>query len=134
MQIDPFKDAPAEGARAMVHSALMALQERIDTWLIRELVGLDPGMNETAQFGYVLPLRSFARVNLDVIETDRAAWYSEREKYFRVCRLRGLYKTDLLQRFSYLFERVGLEDERKTEHLRLFERCAEAIFPVGQVK
>jgi hypothetical protein len=65
-----------------------------------------------------------------LIDIDRAQWYGKRDHYLRICRLRGLYKADLIQKFANLFVRVGLEDYRDDEHRRAFKRCAESLFPV----
>jgi hypothetical protein len=113
----------------MIEGALVSLEDRADTWLIRELIGLDPEMTEGTSYGFVVPLRAFASLAVNRIETDRAKWYGDREKYLRICRLRGIYKSDLIQKFANLFVRVGLEDHRIEEHRRLFKRCAQNLFP-----
>jgi hypothetical protein len=113
----------------MVESALTSLQDRLDAWLIRELIGLDPDMSQGSNFGFVVLLRAFSLLPVNRIETDRSKWYREQNKYLRICRLRGTYKADLVQKFANLFVRVGLEDHRNEEHRRLFKRCAQDLFP-----
>lgn len=110
--------------KAAIESALQALQTRIDTWLVKDLIGLDPDMLEQHTYGYVVPMRLFSRVEAADILKDRIEWYENKDKYLRVCRLRGIYKSDLMQRFSNMFSRIGLEDQRDEEHRRLFSRSA----------
>jgi hypothetical protein len=121
-----FNDVPP--GKRLVQEALSALETRIDTWLIRELQGLDPEMADVPSFGYVVPLRSLNFVPLELVETDRKRWYDRQDAYVRVCRLKAIYKTDLVHQFANLFIRVGLEDSRIDEHRRMFVRCAESLF------
>jgi len=127
--IQPSSANTIESSRDMIEGALVSLEDRADTWLIRELIGLDPEMTESTNYGFVVPLRLFARLAINQIETYRAKWYRDKEKYLRICRLRGIYKTDLIQKFANLFVRGGLEDHRNEEHRRLFKRCAQNLFP-----
>lgn len=117
--------------RRFLEGALCSLQERVDIWLIRELIGLDADMLEPPCFGYIVPLRSFSLLPVEKIDTDRNHWYGNRDHYLRICRLRGTYKFDPIQNFANLFVRVGLEDYRLVEHRRAFKRCAEGLFPEG---
>jgi hypothetical protein len=116
--------------RWLLERALGSLQDRSDTWLIKELIGLDPDMMSDTQHGFVVPLRSISSMPVESVTLDRITWYKQRDHYLRVCRLRGIYKADLVQSFANLFMRVGLEDYRKKEHERLFKRYAERLFPV----
>ena len=113
--------------KSAIENALQALQTRIDTWLIKDLIGLDPDMLEQHTYGYVVPMRLFSRVDTTEILKDKIEWYGDKDKYLRVCRLRCVYKSDLMQRFSNMFSRIGLEDQRDEEHRRLFSRSASAI-------
>lgn len=113
--------------KSAIENALQALQTRIDTWLIKDLIGLDPDMLEQHVYGYVVPMRLFSRVETTEILKDKIEWYGDKDKYLRVCRIRGIYKSDLMQRFSNMFSRIGLEDQRDEEHRRLFSRSASAI-------
>jgi hypothetical protein len=115
--------------RRLLETALCSLQDRVDIWLVRELIGLDSDMLELPCFGYIIPLRSFSLLPVEKIDTDRNHWYGNRDHYLRICRLREPYKFDLIQKFANLFVRVGLEDYRLVEHKRAFKRCAESLFP-----
>lgn len=119
--------------RQAVQAALESAQSRLDMWLISELIGLDPDMMQNADYGYVVSLRSFSLIPISSIEVDKVKWFSSPEKYLRICRLRGIYKTDLLQHFANMFTRVGLEDSRVDHHRMLFQRSANSLFP-GEVK
>ncbi|WP_374382833.1 hypothetical protein [Dongia sp.] len=110
--------------RSTLEQALDSLRHRTDTWLIRELQGLDPEMHSGSEYGLVVPLRMISALPAGAIVLDRAEWYSDPTKYLRICRLRGIYKTDLLQKFSNLFVRIGLDDHRDEEHQRVFKRLA----------
>jgi hypothetical protein len=101
--VDTEFNGSAEDRRRAIEGALSATQERADTWLIRELIGLDPEMVQEGNFGFVVLLRSYSLLGMDRIETDRGQWYKSTEKYLRICRLRGLYKSDLVQQFANLF-------------------------------
>jgi hypothetical protein len=105
------------------------MQKRLDTWLIRELMGLDPDMAEGTNFGFVVPLRSYSLLPVERIEVDKINWYKKKESYLRVCRLRGVYKSHLIQQFVNLYERVGVDDNRDEEHRHLFKLCAKHLFP-----
>jgi hypothetical protein len=120
---------PNRFRRDLIERVLISIQSRSDTWLVRELIGLDPDMVQGANFGFVIPLRSFRLLPTARIETERAKWYQNADNHLRICRLRGIYKSDLVQQFANLFVRVGLEDYRNEEHRRLFKRCAEDLFP-----
>jgi hypothetical protein len=127
--VEPGRGDPAQYHKNMIERALLSLQDRLDSWLLRELIGLDPDMTQGTQFGFVVLLRSFSLLPVTLIETHREEWYRNKTKYLRICRLRGIYKADLVQRFANMFVRIGLEDYRDQEHKRLFIRCAESLFP-----
>jgi hypothetical protein len=127
--IEPSSDSPDVFGRNAIQAALEAAQSRLDMWLISDLIGLDPEMVHGTTYGFVVPLRSFSLIPIERIEIDRAKWYEDRAKYLRICRLRGIYKSDLLQRFANMFVRVGLEDHRDDQHRRSFTRCAQSLFP-----
>jgi hypothetical protein len=129
--ISQNKFGDPNSCRRFLETALCSLQDRVDISLIRELIGLDTDMLDSPCFGYVVPLRSFSLLQVEKIDTDRNHWYGNRDHYLRICRLRGPYKFDLVQRFANLFVRVGLEDYRLVEHRRAFKRCAESLFPEG---
>jgi hypothetical protein len=120
--------------RALIDSALQSLQDRLDTALIRELIGLDGDMTDPSAFGYIVPLRRFSLLGIDCIETGRAQWYGRDDKYLRICKLRPAYRFDLVQKFANLFMRVGLEDYRMDDHRRAFKRSSEALFPLEPKK
>ena len=86
-------------------------------------------MVQNTDFGFIVPLRSFSLVPIARIEIDKGKWFQAPDKYLRICRLRGKYKTDLLQQFANMFVRVGLEDQRDDHHRLLFQRCADSLFP-----
>jgi hypothetical protein len=115
--------------KAAVKAALETVQARLDMWLITDLIGLDPEMVQNTDFGFIVPLRSFSLIPISQIEVDKAKWFEAPDKYLRICRLRGIYKTDLLQQFANMFVRVGLEDRRDEHHRFLFQRCADSLFP-----
>lgn len=123
-----FTQTPVN-CQAMIEKALLALQDRLDAWLIRELINLDPEMTHPGNMGFVIPLRSFSVLPVGVVKTTYSEWLKDKSLYYRVCRLRGIYKADLVQKFANLFVRVGLEDHRDEEQRRMFQRCAKDLFP-----
>lgn len=127
--LEPVKGDLTVVARRAVETALNSTMDRVDTWLIGAMIGLDPEMADATTFGFVVPLRAFNLMLATRIETDRSKWYGSTDSYLRICRLRGVYKADLVQKFANLFVRVGLEDYRTDEHRRLMKRCAENLFP-----
>ena len=115
----------------LLFGALCALsnRDRLDTWPILDLIGLDPEMRDDEQSGFVIDLRRFTVIPVANVLTSRQAWLVDTNAYLRVCRLRGIYKTDLMQRFANLFLRVGLEDRREENHKHMFDRLAKKLVP-----
>lgn len=101
--------------------------KRIDTWPICDLLGLDGQMREDEGLGFVACLRYFTTVDYEKAFINKDLWLKDRGGYFRICRLRGMYKTDLIQKFAQMFSRVGLENEREKEHQRVFVHAASRI-------
>jgi hypothetical protein len=115
-----------EPYRRRLNNALQSLgdKDRIDTWPICELLGLDGDMKDDEPFGFVIVLRQFSILPVLDVRVKRSDWKDDPQSLLRICRLRGVYKTDLLQRFANLFVRVGVEDERLDMHKRMFQRVA----------
>ena len=90
---------------------------------------LDPEMREEENGGFVIDLRRFSALPLDLVLTDKREWLKRSETYLRICRLRGLYKADLMQKFANLLVRVGLDDTRPDEHRRIFELISRRLVP-----
>jgi hypothetical protein len=86
-------------------------------------------MTQGAAVGYVVSLRLYSLLPMNIIELYRAKWYNTRNNYLLVCRLKRLYKSDLVQKFANLFVRVGVDDHRKDEHKRLFVHSSAALIP-----
>lgn len=122
-----------ERYRSQLNNALQALgdKERLDTWPICDLIGLDGDMRDDEPFGFVVALRQFSLMPVDKIRIKRGQWQNDPDSLLRICRLRGIYKTDLLQRFANLFVRVGMEDERLEIHRSMFERAASKLIMEG---
>lgn len=117
------------------HAALASLGDpkRTDMWPICDLIGLDGQMREDESLGFVAYLRRFRTIPYGRALISKGDWLGARDSYLRICRLRGIYKADLVQRFASLFSRVGLEDERDSEHARVFKHAAEKIVQrIGQ--
>jgi len=110
-------------------SGLAALSDprRADTWSICDLIGLDGQMREDESNGFVACLRRFSSMPLDLTYVEKAAWLRDEDGYYRICRLRGIYKSDLVQKFANLFSRIGLEDEREAEHHRIYQQIAASL-------
>lgn len=104
--------------------ASVADPKRSDYWPIFDLVGLDGQMREEELGGFVAALRRFTKIQPSLATVDRSEWLNSQEAYLRICRLRGIYKTDFLQKFANLFIRVGLDAGRDNEHERMFETTA----------
>jgi hypothetical protein len=117
--------------RKIVHEALCGLgaRDRLDTWPLCDLIGLDPEMREQEQFGFVVDLRRFSVLPVEKILIDKREWLRHRDSFVRICRLRGIYKADLVQKFANLFVRVGLEDRREEEHRHMFDRASKKLVP-----
>jgi len=101
--------------------------KRVDLWPICDLIGLDSDMREDEADGFVAVFRYFDRLRADLVYLEKKAWLSKPDGYFRLCRLRGIYKTDFLQSFANLFVRVGLDSSRDSEHQQGFERAAKRM-------
>lgn len=112
--------------RSDLINALNALNDprRSDTWPLCDIIGLDGDMREDENDGFVAYLRRFCTLSPENTYTDKAQWLKDQDGYYRVCRLKGVYKSDLVQKFANLFSRVGLDDEREDEHKRIAERAA----------
>lgn len=106
--------------------------KRTDLWPICDLVGLDGQMKEDERDGFVAMLRRFTQIPIDHVITNKAEWLRLPHAYLRVCRLRGIYKSDFLHRFANLFTRVGLDAGREDEHQIMFELAASKIFKTGE--
>lgn len=128
--IKPGKSGPAS-RRDLIYSGLSDLiqDSRVDTWPISDLVAMDPEMRADEDFGFVVDLRRFSVLEAAKIQTNRATWLSSRDYYLRICRLRGLYKSALLQKFANLFVRVGLDDNRKDLNLEMYDRLSKRLVP-----
>lgn len=124
------KPGPA-ARRDLVYSSLSDLiqESRVDTWPISDLVAMDPEMRADEDFGFVVDLRRFAVLETAKIQTSRATWLGGPDYYLRICRLRGLYKSALMQKFANLFVRVGLDDSRKDLNLEMFSRLSKRLVP-----
>lgn len=101
--------------------------KRLDTWPICDLLGLDGQMKEDESLGFVACFRFFTTVQYEKVFVSKDDWLKDQFSYHRICRLRGAYKTDLVQKFAQMFSRVGLEDERDKEHQRIFAHAAKRI-------
>jgi len=115
--IDPEKEL--KGGLASVSDP-----KRHDFWPICDLVGLDGQMREDERDGFVAVMRRFTQIPIEQALINRNDWLNSPNSFLRVCRLRGLYKTDFLHRFASLFTRVGLEAGRDEEHQRMFDLAA----------
>lgn len=104
---------------------------RLDTWPLVDLIGLDSQMKDDESNGFVACLRNFSSIEPERIFTSKHLWLSDKSGYLRICRLRGKYKSDILQKFANLFVRVGLEDERDSEHKIMFEQAAAKFSGAG---
>lgn len=107
--------------------ASVADPKRTDLWPICDLVGLDGQMREDEKEGFVAALRRFTQIPLESVFLEKAEWLRAPDSYFRVCRLRGIYKSDFLHRFASLFTRVGLDAGRDGEHQRMFDAAAARV-------
>jgi hypothetical protein len=126
--VDPQKELKAGLAAVADH-------KRTDLWPLCDLVGLDGQMREDERDGFVAALRRFTQIPLENALIDKNVWLSSRDSYFRICRLRGIYKSDFLYRFASLFTRVGLDAGRDDEHQRMFDLAtARALKMQGDVK
>lgn len=114
--------------------ATVADPKRNDLWPICDLVGLDGQMREDERDGFVAVLRRFTQIPLDNVFVDKSEWLTKPSGYFRICRLRGAYKTDFLHRFATMFTRVGLDAGRDDEHLRMFELAAARLLKSKEIK
>lgn len=117
--------------RELVKSALSDLiqDSRVDTLPISDLVAAEPEMRTDEDFGFVVDLRRFSVLETAKIQTNRAKWFDEQDHYLRICRLRGVYKSALLQKFANLFVRVGLDDDRRDLNLDIFGRLSIRLVP-----
>jgi hypothetical protein len=84
-------------------------------------------MREEEADGFVAVFRYFERLDLNLVHVDKQAWLKHADGFFRICRLKGIYKTDFLQRFANLFVRVGLDSSRDAEHEQGFERASKRL-------
>jgi hypothetical protein len=121
-----------EYRRSVLTKTLTALADRgrADTWVICDLVGLDPEMREDEHTGFVIDLRRFGTIPASKIAMEKRGWLGDQNLYLRVCRLRGIYKSDLVQKFANLFMRVGLEDARQDEQRHICDRLVKRLIPV----
>jgi hypothetical protein len=117
----------AQSRTTSIEQVLNSVQQRLDMWLIRNLIDLDTDMVYAAGFGLIAPLRRFGRIEVGRITLTKDEWYGSKEKLYRICRLRGIYKADLLHNFANLFVRPGLDDGRDAEHQRAFRRYADGL-------
>lgn len=117
--------APHKELRSGVASA--GDPKRVDLWPICDLIGLDSDMREEEADGFVAVFRYFDRLKLELVYVEKGGWLNDPDGYFRLCRLRGIYKTDFLQSFANLFVRVGLDSSRDSEHQQGFERVAKRL-------
>lgn len=117
--------------RTTLYSALCSIgdRDRVDTWPICDLIGLDPEMRQEEQSGFIIDLRRFSVIPTSQVLVDRRAWMQNPDAYLRVCRLRGIYKSDLMQKFANLFVRIGLDDRRIDEHRHIFDLVAKKLVP-----
>lgn len=115
--VDPEKELKAGLASA-------SDPKRTDFWPICDLIGMDGQMREDERDGFVAALRRFTQVPLESVFLNKAQWLGSPDSYLRICRLRGIYKTDFLHRFASLFTRVGLDAGRDDEHQRMFDVAA----------
>jgi hypothetical protein len=120
-----------EYRRSVLSQTLTALgtKDRMDTWPICDLVGLDPEMREDEHTGFVIDLRRFGTVPASIIMPEKRSWLRDPNLYLRVCRLRGIYKSDLVQKFANLFVRVGLADARQDEQRHISDRLVKRLIP-----
>jgi hypothetical protein len=122
--------APDKELRSGIASA--GDPKRVDLWPICDLIGLDSDMREEEADGFVAVFRYFDRLRLELVYVEKRAWLNDPDGYFRLCRLRGIYKTDFLQSFANLFVRVGLDSSRDSEHQQGFERAAKRLLREGK--
>src|SRR5690606_37343718 len=66
---------------------------RVDTWPICDLLGLDGQMKEDEGLGFVACLRHFTTLQYDKAFINKDQWLKDEHGYYRICRLRGIYKT-----------------------------------------
>jgi hypothetical protein len=111
--------------------ASVADPKRTDLWPLCDLVGLDGQMREDERDGFVAALRRFTQIPPEIALVDRVEWLRSPDCYFRICRLRGIYKSDFIYRFASLFTRVGLDAGRDDEHQRMFEIASARVLNEG---
>lgn len=112
--VDPQKELKAGLSSVADH-------KRTDLWPLCDLVGLDGQMREDERDGFVAALRRFTQIPPENALVNKSDWLSSPDSYLRICRLRGIYKSDFLYRFASLFTRVGLDAGRDEEHQRMFD-------------
>lgn len=101
--------------------------KRVDLWPICDLIGLDGQMRSEEKGGFVAVMRRFTVIPIESSRVDKQSWLSNPDLYLRVCRLRGIYKSDFLNKFANMFTRVGLDAGRDAEHERNCEQAVERL-------
>jgi hypothetical protein len=117
----------------LIRTALNSLgdEARFDTCTLSDLWGMEPEMREHENCGFVIDLRRLSIIQFDNVYLQRSQWFKEPLGYLRICRLRGVYKSDLMYKFSNLFVRVGLEDSRRDVHNQIFSHVINRLVPEG---